>query len=31
MNKLFVLLALLTLSTAAHADILINPQIVVNG
>lgn len=31
MNKLFVLLALLTLSTAARADILINPQIVVNG
>lgn len=31
MNKLFVLLALLTLSTAVRADILINPQIVVNG
>lgn len=32
MNKLFVLLALLTLSTTARADILINPNIVVaNG
>lgn len=31
MNKLFVLLALLTLSTAVRADILINPQILVNG
>ncbi len=31
MNQLFVLLALLTLSTAVRADILINPQIVVNG
>ncbi len=30
MNKLFVLLALLTISTAVRADILINPQIVVN-
>lgn len=31
MNKLSFLLALLTLSTAVRADILINPQILVNG